>query len=306
MDPSIARRGGGGEPSHSQIVDEWRREDSDIAGARLNSLAEQGRRAAASPAVPGLVGRVLAKYDTADDSNAGREARARDVAVKDDRRDKYRREQEEQLLFERRLAVQFNWTARLISSSPHYSEVRERLETLGRLKNRELRLDTSTRELWLYLRDQLRTVNLTSKDTRTQLLHSIKEQLDLLSLHSSEIRGAVDALVREGWRDKLSEELNHLMQRRLEHLQNPEDCDEAKKLLCRISKPCGFGCQMHHVAYCFIFAYATERMLVLDSSGWRYSGNWDTVFQPLTTSQCNTGIVMHYNDGVNVRCVLLE
>ena len=57
------------------------------------------------------------------------------------------------------------------------------------------------------------------------------------------------------------------MQRRLHHLQNPKDCSSARKLVCSLSKACGFGCQMHHAMYCFIVAYGTERTLILQSGG---------------------------------------
>lgn len=48
-------------------------------------------------------------------------------------------------------------------------------------------------------------------------------------------------------------------------------------------KGCGYGCQLHHVVYCFIVAYATERTLILRSKNWRYSkGGWQDVFLPLS------------------------
>lgn len=51
---------------------------------------------------------------------------------------------------------------------------------------------------------------------------------------------------------------------------------------------CGYGCQLHHVVYCFIMAYATERTLILKSKGWRYhKGGWDEVFLPLSNT-CST------------------
>ena len=129
-----------------------------------------------------------------------------------------------------------------------------------------------------------------------KLLASVKEQLDLLSLHTTTIQSAIDSYIKLGWRERMSTELSQLMQKRLHLLQNPKRCHRAKKLLCRISKPCGFGCQIHHVAYCFIFAYATERMLVLDSGGWRYSGKWEDVFQPLSNS-CN------YSESTTITCI---
>jgi hypothetical protein len=263
------RQNGGGDPTHSQVVADWWREDRDLLSVRRHNPA--------AVVSPGLnVGRVLAKYDGKDERRE-QELHSQPAVNRPPHRD-------ERILHEKNLAVQLNRTS-------HHGDVQKRLETLGRLRNRELRLDTATRELWLYLRDQLKDGDLSktlaeTEDLRSKLLHSVKEQLDLLSLHASDTQDAIDSFISEGWRDTLARETATLVQKRLHHLQNPENCDNAKKLLCRISKPCGFGCQIHHVAYCFIFAYATERMLVLDSSGWRYSGKWEAVFQPLGTSNC--------------------
>lgn len=278
-------RGKGRETTHSQVVAEWQGE------ANRDRLVARG-----NVQQPGLnVGRVLAKYDK-EEKDSEKENGNMDpgipALVEKSPEAVPKHEGEDGLLYEKYLALQLNWTSRLISSSSHYDEVREKLKTLGVLKNRELRMDSAARELWLYLRDQLQTINTNKEspseadDTKTKLLHSIKEQLDLLSLHLSDTQKAVNSFIKPGWRDTMATEMTKLIQKRLHYLQNPDDCDKAKKLLCRISKPCGFGCQIHHVAFCFIFAYATERMLVLDSSGWRYSGKWEAVFQPLSTSGC--------------------
>lgn len=40
----------------------------------------------------------------------------------------------------------------------------------------------------------------------------------------------------EQWRRQESESLSDLVQRRLTHLQNPEDCSKARKLVCRLNK----------------------------------------------------------------------
>lgn len=67
--------------------------------------------------------------------------------------------------------------------------------------------------------------------------------------------------------------------------QNPKNCKKAKKVVCNLSKGCGYGCQLHHVVYCLITAYAMERTLVLESKGWRYaSGGWESVFLPLSST----------------------
>lgn len=68
-------------------------------------------------------------------------------------------------------------------------------------------------------------------------------------------------------------------------LQNPPDCSKARKLVCNINKGCGYGCQLHHVVYCFMIAYGTQRTLILESHNWRYApGGWETVFLPISNT----------------------
>lgn len=87
----------------------------------------------------------------------------------------------------------------------------------------------------------------------------------------------------ENYRHKESKDLSDLIQKRLHFLQNPPDCSVAKKLVCKINKGCGYGCQLHHITYCFIMAYATERTLILKSKGWRYhKGGWEEIFLPVS------------------------
>ncbi|XP_057372772.1 alpha-(1,6)-fucosyltransferase-like [Daphnia carinata] len=87
----------------------------------------------------------------------------------------------------------------------------------------------------------------------------------------------------DSWRAAESRALSDLVQRRLHYLQNPVDCSKARKLVCNLNKSCGYGCQIHHAAYCFIMAYATKRTLILNSKKWRYHrGGWEKVFLPLS------------------------
>lgn len=87
----------------------------------------------------------------------------------------------------------------------------------------------------------------------------------------------------ESWREQEAKSLSDLVQRRLKYLQNPPDCQNARKLVCRLNKGCGYGCQLHHVVYCFIMAYATERTMILKSKGWRYhKAGWEEVFEPVS------------------------
>ena len=52
--------------------------------------------------------------------------------------------------------------------------------------------------------------------------------------------------------------------------QFPEDCNNARLLLCSIDKDCGFACQLHHGVHLLALALATNRTLVLYAEEWRY------------------------------------
>ncbi|XP_052212208.1 alpha-(1,6)-fucosyltransferase-like [Dreissena polymorpha] len=79
----------------------------------------------------------------------------------------------------------------------------------------------------------------------------------------SRLANAVDGDV--DWRKREALRLTDLVQRRLDYLQNPSECDKAKKIICSPGKACGYGCRLHHVTYCLIMAYATQRTLILQS-----------------------------------------
>ncbi|KAL1239860.1 fucosyltransferase [Trichinella spiralis] len=57
--------------------------------------------------------------------------------------------------------------------------------------------------------------------------------------------------------------LGNAVQEQLGRLQNPEKCHVARKLTCTLNKSCGFGCQMHHVTFCLIVSYYTNRTMIL-------------------------------------------
>ncbi|CAG5127667.1 unnamed protein product [Candidula unifasciata] len=87
------------------------------------------------------------------------------------------------------------------------------------------------------------------------------------------------------YRKQRLQELGDLIQRRLEHLQNPTDCNTTKKLVCILSRSCGFACQMHHCLHCVISSYALGRSLVLKSRSSLYaSESFDSVFEPMSSS----------------------
>lgn len=50
---------------------------------------------------------------------------------------------------------------------------------------------------------------------------------------------------------------------------------------------CGFNCQLHHIVYCLIVAYSTQRVLVLDMKNWSYRDIWLNYFLPLSEESYN-------------------
>ncbi|CAG0901767.1 unnamed protein product [Cyprideis torosa] len=123
------------------------------------------------------------------------------------------------------------------------------------------RVETDVDELWYFLSSVLKksegseTGPMLSK-TKDRYL-SLKRDLAILKNQTGE----------GNWREREMAELAELVQTRIAALQNPEDCGTARKLVCHLTKACGFGCQVHHLAYCLIVAYATDRTLILKSQG---------------------------------------
>ncbi|KAH8324095.1 hypothetical protein KR074_009011 [Drosophila pseudoananassae] len=164
------------------------------------------------------------------------------------------------------------------------------------------RIQTNIGEIWNFFSSELGKVrtavaaghgNSDLEETINQVLLQGAEHKRSLLSDMDRLRGS-DGY--EAWRLREAKELSDLVQRRLHHLQNPRDCQNARKLVCKLNKGCGYGCQLHHVVYCFIVAYATERTLILKSRGWRYhKGGWEEVFQPVSNSCHDAGTANTYN-----------
>lgn len=138
------------------------------------------------------------------------------------------------------------------------------------------RLYSNINEEWFYLRKRL---NVTDLKFLTQLRHNLLYDLDEISLRDKK------------WRTSEYQKLSGLMDSVIHKLQNPASCDKAPKLVCQLNKGCGFGCQIHHVVYCFVVALATDRTLILDAKNWRYvdhktrkskTAGWNLVFKQLS------------------------
>lgn len=85
------------------------------------------------------------------------------------------------------------------------------------------------------------------------------------------------------WRQTAAKNLATKVQKRFHELQNPSDCSAAKKIICNLNKACGYGCQIHHLMYCFTISFFTNRTMILDSNNWRYnSQGFGAYFQSIS------------------------
>ncbi|KAF4083823.1 hypothetical protein AMELA_G00121760 [Ameiurus melas] len=171
-------------------------------------------------------------------------------------------------------------------------------------KHEELRrmIENGVRELWYFVRSEVKKLSHVDTGELQKHISILLQDLghhqrsimtDLY--HLSQADGAGD------WREKEAKDLSDLVQNRITYLQNPPDCAKAHKLVCNINKGCGYGCQLHHVVYCFMIAYGTQRTLILESQNWRYAtGGWETVFKPVSeTCTDRTGASTGHWSGEN-------
>ncbi|XP_064599891.1 alpha-(1,6)-fucosyltransferase-like isoform X2 [Liolophura sinensis] len=148
------------------------------------------------------------------------------------------------------------------------------------------KVGTDAQEFWFYMKANLKKASSLASGN-TKLVQKLNDMLSLGAAFDRTLSNDIKQLVKEdgfsGWRKAEAKQLGQLVQDRIHQLQNPKDCYSAKKLVCNLSKGCGYGCQLHHVAYCLIIALATDRTFILESKSWRYAPKgWETVFLPLS------------------------
>ncbi|XP_022106971.1 alpha-(1,6)-fucosyltransferase-like [Acanthaster planci] len=147
------------------------------------------------------------------------------------------------------------------------------------------RIHNGVVEIWYYLKAELQKVKMLSTSEK------VKEKVDQMMEDAGHQQRSIIVDIynlsrvdnKTIWRTKEAKSLSDLVQRRFQYLQNPTECNTAQKVVCNLNKGCGYGCQVHHVAYCMIVAYATQRTLILQSHGWRYAPEgWEKFFLPLS------------------------
>lgn len=108
---------------------------------------------------------------------------------------------------------------------------------------------------------------LTFEQRESELQDAIKNVWE----HKKSLLIDVDRLTKadghDEWREKEAKELSDLVQRRFTYLQNPKDCNKAKKLLCNLNKGCGFGCQVICIILIIIYQNSGKSENFLDFKG---------------------------------------
>nr|CAG4641568.1 EOG090X03KK [Eurycercus lamellatus] len=143
-------------------------------------------------------------------------------------------------------------------------------------------------EMWYFIHQELKKLKKKGDSSNgAELANLIQEIISSGTEHESILLNDVQELSgmegHDSWRAAEARALSDLVQKRFHHLQNPKDCSKARKLVCNLNKSCGYGCQIHHAAYCFIMAYATKRTMIMNSKKWRYHrGGWEKIFLPLS------------------------
>ncbi|CEF69279.1 Alpha-(1,6)-fucosyltransferase [Strongyloides ratti] len=132
----------------------------------------------------------------------------------------------------------------------------------------------NTREMYYFVKASLSKINnkILEEDAVERL---ISLNVDIKKLYND---GSL-------WRSGELKKLSNFIQKKIYTLQNPKDCEKTNFMVCNLDKGCGFGCQLHHVAFCFYMALGTNRTLLFEKDGtdWRYSKKgWESVFQPIS------------------------
>ena len=96
-------------------------------------------------------------------------------------------------------------------------------------------------------------------ETSTSLCHFLRVLL-------ASIRNLIQVDGYQSWREMEHKNLSKLMQTRFNALQNPfKTCPYLKLVAYNINEGCGYGCQIHRLARCFLIGYAVNRPIVVIS-----------------------------------------
>lgn len=160
----------------------------------------------------------------------------------------------------------------------------ERSKPTVRREKLRRRVINDLREIWYNIHVHINKSNQDSPETgkrrNERFLESFQELHQTTELDFDEYFTLDNSI--KTFQSSLAKELSGTIQNRLYDLQNPKYCETARKLICSLSNDCGYGCQMHHLIYCFMIAYSTKRIMYIDSSVGKYSSRpWRDYFVSL-------------------------
>lgn len=102
------------------------------------------------------------------------------------------------------------------------------------------RIQTNIAEIWNYFSSELGKLRKAVGPGNSELEESIQQVLMQGADHKRSLLSDMEQLRRvdgyEVWRQQEAKDLSDLVQRRLHHLQNPSDCQNARKLVCKLNK----------------------------------------------------------------------
>lgn len=142
------------------------------------------------------------------------------------------------------------------------------------------KIDTQLKEMWYYLSNRILNLKSDPSIIKKNAKTILEDFGELHRITEYDFNRLVN-LGRKTYKSESEELLSSIIQERLFRLQHPVDCNNTRKLVCSLQKPCGYTCKMHFIVYCFMLSYATERTLIINSSGLKYSTkSWEDYFKP--------------------------
>uniref|UniRef100_A0A914WG70 GT23 domain-containing protein n=1 Tax=Plectus sambesii TaxID=2011161 RepID=A0A914WG70_9BILA len=156
-------------------------------------------------------------------------------------------------------------------------------ERMDQLRRQERTIQAALENLFFLYKDHVPTISNVSS-TQGQISAADKKQNEAVEMFQYLLARTQQLTINDESRKQKLRNLTKMVETRLHNLQHPQECEGRKKLICKLEKSCGFACQIHHVIYCLIVAYATNRTMLLDDKTWRYSDDgWTSVFQPVSS-----------------------
>ncbi|KAK7861736.1 hypothetical protein R5R35_014369 [Gryllus longicercus] len=167
-------------------------------------------------------------------------------------------------------------------------------------EQRRRNLKNGIYEFWYYMETELRKLQSLQGKDKTRATKGVKIEYILESVEERMLSLLADFTSMqtfdgyEKWREAEAAELGDLVQRRIIFLQNPPRCAKARKLVCHFARSASFEEELHHVVYCFIVAYATQRTLILKPREPDLGKEaWQEFLQPLSKKCLDANGVSH-------------